>query len=165
MTSPSASGEPQVSSDPARQIKWQATRGLMTEQAGTVTCKFPGCGQPARQAPRTGRPPGYCDNPEHTGVTAWRERKRLADAEAGVTTTDADVEQPVTMARETGAEMLRQMRDLAGKLTGVADRLTGAVTTLGDTGAVEAEIESARRTAERPASPAGSPRKDRANIR
>jgi hypothetical protein len=25
MTSPSASGEPQVSSDPARQIKWQPT--------------------------------------------------------------------------------------------------------------------------------------------
>ena len=88
----------------------------MTEQTSTVTCKYPGCGQPARQAPKTGRPPGYCDNPEHTGVTAWRERKRLADAERGVTTSEADVEQPVTMARVTGAEMLRQMRDLAGQL-------------------------------------------------
>ena len=54
-------------------------------------------------------------------MTAWRERKRLADAERGVITTDADTEQPVTMARVHGAEMLRQMRDLAGKLTGVAD--------------------------------------------
>ena len=29
------------------------------------------------------------------------------------------------MARVTGAEMLRQMRDLADRLTGIADRLTG----------------------------------------
>ncbi len=38
---------------------------------------------------------------------------------------DADAEQPVTMARETGAELMRQMRDLAAKLTDVAERLTG----------------------------------------
>ena len=127
----------------------------MTEQTSTTTCKYPGCENPPEPATdKPGRPPQYCTDPAHNAVTAWRERKRLADAEAGVTTTDADVEQPVTMARETGAEMLRQMRELAGKLTGVADRLTGAVTTLGDTGAVEAEIESARRTAEQRAATA-----------
>src|SRR5258708_38041130 len=105
----------------------------MTEQTGTVTCKFPGCDQPARQAPKTGRPPEYCDNPEHTALKAWHERKRLQAEQSGTATTnDADTEQPVTMARETGAEMLRQMRELAGKLADVTGRLTEAAATLGD---------------------------------
>src|SRR6202035_1449177 len=101
----------------------------MTEQTGTVTCKYPGCDQSARLAARTGRPPEYCENPEHTAVAAWRERKRLADAERGVVTSDAEAEQPVTMARVTGAELLRQMRELAGTMTATAERLTAAVTT------------------------------------
>src|SRR5882762_1494983 len=126
----------------------------MTEQTGTVTCKYPGCDQPARQAPKTGRPPGYCDNPEHTGVTAWRERKRLAAAERGMTTSEAETEQPVTMARVTGAELLRQMRELASTMTTTADRLTEAVATIGDTGAAEAEVESVRAAAERRAATA-----------
>ena len=66
-------------------------------------------------------------------MTAWRERKRLADAERGITTSEAETEQPVTMARVTGAELLRQMRELAGTLTATAERLTATVATLGDT--------------------------------
>src|SRR5580700_6178174 len=102
----------------------------MTEQTGIVTCKYPGC-----------------DNPEHTGVTAWRERKRLADAERGITTTEAEADQPVTMARVTGAELLRQMRDMAGTLAATAERLTGAVTTMTDPAEAEVEIEAARAAA------------------
>ncbi len=88
----------------------------MTEQtsqpASAVTCKFPCCeNAPEAATAKPGRPPEYC------AVTAWRERKRLADAERGVTTTDADTEQPVTMARVHGAEILREMRALADKLT------------------------------------------------
>ena len=104
----------------------------MTEQTSTATCKYPGCEAIPERAAGPGRPPEYCADPGHNKVTAWRERKRLADAERGVTTTDADTEQPVTMARVHGAEMLRQMQDLAGTLTGVAERLTGTVATLGD---------------------------------
>src|SRR6266704_3595234 len=112
----------------------------MTEQTSAVTCKFPGCeNAPEAAAAKPGRPPQYCTDPAHNPVSAWRERKRLADAET---------EQPVTMARVTGAEMLRQMRDLAGQLAGVADRLTGAVATIGDPTAAEAEVESARAAAE-----------------
>src|SRR5580700_11218728 len=103
----------------------------MTEQTGIVTCKYPGC-----------------DNPEHTGVTAWRERKRLADAERGVVTTEAETDQPVTMARVTGAELLRQMSELAGTLAVTAERLNGTVATLGDPTAAEAEVEAARAAAE-----------------
>ena len=66
-------------------------------------------------------------------MTAWRERKRLADAERGVTTSEAETEQPVTMARVTGAELLRQMRELAGTMTATAERLTASVATIGDT--------------------------------
>src|SRR5580692_6141033 len=75
----------------------------MTEQTDTVTCKYPGCDQPARQAPKTGRPPEYCDNPEHDGVTAWRERKRLAVVERGVTTTAGRLINAVETIGDTGA--------------------------------------------------------------
>ena len=127
----------------------------MTEQTGTATCKYPGCqNAPEAATARPGRPPEYCTDPAHNAVSAWRERKRLADAERGVVTSDAEAEQPVTMARVTGAEMLRQARDLAGQLAGVADRLTGAVATLGDPTAAEAEVESARAAAEQRAATA-----------
>src|SRR5580704_2168255 len=132
----------------------------MTEQTSTATCKFPGCQNAPEPAAAKGRPPEYCADQGHNAVAAWRERKRLADAERGVTTSEADVEQPVTMARVTGAEMLRQMRDLAGQLAGVTERLTGAVATLGDPGAAEAEVEAARRAAEQRAAAAESARAD-----
>jgi hypothetical protein len=45
------------------------------------------------------------------------DSERLADAERGITTSDAETEQPVTMARVTGAELLRQMRELADTVT------------------------------------------------
>ena len=133
----------------------------MSEPTVTETCKFPGCANaPEPASAKPGRPPEYCVDPAHNPVAAWRERKRLADAERGVTTSEADVEQPVTMARVTGAEMLRQMRDLAGQLAGVTERLTGAVATLGDPGAAEAEVEAARRAAEQRAAAAESARAD-----
>src|SRR5258708_30141099 len=119
----------------------------MTEQTSTVTCKYPGCEASPDRTGGPGRPAEYCADPGHNKVSAWRERGRPADAERGVTTTDAEAEQPVTMARISGAEMLRQMRDLAGTLTGVAERLTGAVATLGDPTAAEAEVASARAAA------------------
>ena len=133
----------------------------MSEQTSVTTCKFPGCEEPPSPATaKPGRPPEYCADPAHNRVSAWRERKRLEAAESGVTRTEAEAEHPVTMARVTGAEMLRQMRDLAGQLAGVADRLTGAVATLGDPGAAEAEVEAARRAAEQRAAAAESARAD-----
>src|SRR5260221_1157518 len=103
----------------------------MTEQTSTATtCKYPGCEAAPERNGGPGRPDEYCADPGHNKVTAWRERRRLADAERGVTTTAADTEQPVTMARISGTEMLRQMRDLAGTLAGVADRLTSTVSAL-----------------------------------
>src|SRR5580704_13939817 len=85
-----------------------------------TTCKYPGCSKPAAaQAAGPGRPPEYCDGRGHTKVTAWRERRRLAAAEAGTGATGT--EQPVTMARVTGAELLRQLRAEADRVAGIAD--------------------------------------------
>ena len=92
-----------------------------TEQAGT--CKYPGCDQPPAPADGPGRPPAYCTDPGHTAMKAWRERQRLAAQEAGATVSDADTEQPVTMARASALEMLREMRTLADRMTDLADRV------------------------------------------
>ena len=71
----------------------------MTEQADTVTCKFPGCANPPGPATdKPGRPPGYCADKTHNATSAWRERKRLEGAERGTTTSDADIEQTVEAA-------------------------------------------------------------------
>ena len=115
-----------------------------------VTCAFPECDRPAAPPPATGGRSRYCDDPEHNATTAFRARR----ARGGVTSTEAETEQPVTMARVTGAELLRQMRELAGTMTATADRLTTAVATIGDTTAAEAEVESARAAAERRAATA-----------
>jgi hypothetical protein len=40
---------------------------------------------------------------------AWRERQRLAAEQAETVVTEADLEQPVTMARASAMEMLREM--------------------------------------------------------
>jgi colicin import membrane protein len=96
------------------------------------TCKHPGCGEPAAPPAGPGRPPEYCVGRGHTKVTAWRERRRLAAAEAGAITSPADTESPVTMAKVTGAELLRALR-------AEADRLRHAVETVTDPTAAEAD--------------------------
>ena len=99
----------------------------------SATCAFPGCDQPTAPPPATGGRSRYCDDPEHNATTAFRARR----ARGGVTTSEAETEQPVTMARVTGAELLRQMRELASTMTTTAERLTTAVATIGDTTAAE----------------------------
>src|SRR5580693_1938377 len=122
----------------------------MTEQPTTMAmCKYP-----PEPPSGPGRRPQYCADAGHNAMTAYRERKRLADAEPGMTTGDAGTDQPVTMARMTGAELLRQMRELAGTLGVTADRLIGAVATMADPTAAEAEVAAARAAAEQRAAAA-----------
>src|ERR1700678_2040143 len=113
----------------------------MNSQNTTTTrnpCKYPGCDQPAASAAGTGRPPEYCEGRGHTKVTAWRERRRLAAAQAG-TTTAADTDKPMTMARLTGTELLRSLRTEADRVAGIADQLRDAIETLTAPTAAEAE--------------------------
>jgi colicin import membrane protein len=128
---------------------------METEQ---VTCKYPGCEQAPARAGGTGRPPEYCENPEHTALKAWRERQRLAAEAGGVTLNDAETEQPVTMARASATEMLREMRALADRMAGLSDRVRQAADTVGDPTAAEAEMEALRTAAQERAAAAEAAR-------
>jgi colicin import membrane protein len=131
--------------------------GNTTPATARNTCKHPGCGQPAAPATGPGRPPEYCEGRGQTEVTAWRERRRLAAAEAG-TTSPADTDSPVTMAKVTGAELLRALRTEADRVSGIADRLRQAVETVTDPTAAEAEVEAIRAAAEQRAAAAEADR-------
>src|SRR5580692_3543652 len=123
-----------------------------------TTCKYPGCGEPAAQAAGPGRPPEYCGGRGHTKVTAWRERRRLAAAASGTAASPADTDTPVTMAKVTGAELLRLLRAEADRVAGIADRLREAVDTMTDPTAAEAEAEAVRAAAEQRAAAADADR-------
>src|SRR6266496_1993409 len=111
------------------------TRGAarMTDQPGAtvalpVTCKFPGCTNPPVPAgDGPGRKPGFCTNPDHNATNAWRERQRLDRAARGENADKADdapgSDMPVTMARLTSVELLRQIRAEGDKLSAAFDRL------------------------------------------
>jgi hypothetical protein len=125
-----------------------------TPAPARTTCKHPGCTAPAALATGPGRPPEYCEGRGHTKVTAWRERRRLAAAAAGNTASPADTDTPVTMARVTGAELLRLLHAEADRVADIAARLREAVETATDPTAAEAEVEAVRAAAEQRAATA-----------
>ena len=108
-----------------------------------------------RHGGRAGPPPEYCEGRGHTRVSAWRERRRLAAAQAG--SGPADTDSPVTMAKVTGAELLRLLRAEADRMAGIAARLVEAVDTVTDPTAAEAEVEAVRAAAEQRAAAAEAP--------
>lgn len=124
-----------------------------TPTTARTACKHPGCTAPAAPATGPGRPPEYCEGRGHTRVSAWRERRRLAAVQAG-TTGPGDTDTPVTMARVTGAELLRQLRTETDRVAGIADRLREAIDIATDPTAAEAEVEAVRAAAEQRAAEA-----------
>ena len=125
-------------------------RTAAAAQAADAACKYPGCTRlPEPASGKPGRPPEYCDDPEHNAVAAWRERKRL-EAEAGGPAVPALAEtgQPVTMARATAVELVREVRALADREQALVGRLIEAAAIIGDPGAFEAEGEAVRAAAE-----------------
>ena len=128
--------------------------GENTAPAARTTCKHPGCTEPAASATGPGRPPEYCEGRGHTRVSAWRERRRLAAAKAGTPPSPADTDTPVTMAKVTGAELLRLLRGEADRISGIAGRLVEAIETVTDPTAAEAEVEAVRAAAEQRAAAA-----------
>ena len=107
-----------------------------------------------RPRDRAGPSPGVLRRAWAYPVSAWRERRRLAAAQAGTTTSPADTDNPVTMAKATGAELLRALRAEADRVSGIADRLREAVETVIDPTAAEAEVEAVRAAAEQRAAAA-----------
>ena len=132
----------------------------MTSKTATVktasrpTCKYPGCGQPAAPPEHPGRPPEYCAGRGHTRVSAWRERRRLAAEKNGTTISAADDASPVTMAKMTGAELLRSLRAEADRISALGTDLRDRIDVLADPTAAEAEVEAVRAAAEQRAATA-----------
>src|SRR6266536_1540640 len=153
MTTPSASGEPQVSSTPARQIKREVTTAAAAEAADDApACAYPGCERPPRPAAFEGRgsKPKYCDladdqgRPAHTAMTAFRARAALDRRAAGGGTAGQpdDLNRPVTMAAARASEL---RRDLLADASRLVERLTAAAEQLqaaADPEAAEAQIEA-----------------------
>jgi chromosome segregation ATPase len=138
------------------------------QQPGTVpaaapaTCRYPGCGNPARTraGDGPGAPPRYCgqavaeDRGEHgaaevthTALTAFRRRQELSGADAG----GADAGQPVTAAIARAAairdDALTAITRLSAQLEGVLSQLGGIGAQLAAAAspeAAEAQIEAVR---------------------
>ncbi|GHD17405.1 hypothetical protein GCM10007147_06510 [Nocardiopsis kunsanensis] len=122
------------------------------------TCTFPGCARPVPRPSSPGRPPQYCDLPEHTRWRAWKERQRLAQeaerASAEHTGEDADEPdppthpggqgEPVTAARLRADDLLTRFAVQSEQLEATLRGATEAFATMTDPGAAEAQVESAR---------------------
>lgn len=51
----------------------------MTSPDRATPCGYPGCPKPARASDGIGRPPAYCDDPQHTSLRALRRRQQLQE--------------------------------------------------------------------------------------
>jgi len=112
----------------------------MTEQAQMTdrACRFPGCTKAAVPSEAgTGRPPEYCEDPDHTRASAWRARRRLALPEAR-----AVEDRPVDAARQRASEIRGQVGGMIEHLEGQLRSLVDELRTIGDPDAAEAQLES-----------------------
>ena len=117
----------------------------MTEPAPQTeqrTCHYPGCDRPVAPADAvTGRPPEYCDDPEHSRASAWRARKREEAQPAGRKAIASEA-RPVDAARTRASEITGQVTGMVEHLTLQLGALLGELRTTGDPDAAEAQIES-----------------------
>ncbi len=116
----------------------------------TTTCQFPGCERPvAAPTAETGRRPAYCDDPEHTRESAFRERQRLRRDGLLPPIEPADPhERPVSMAATSLALNVQALTSRAGELREVAARVEEAADTITDAAARELELDALRAGAE-----------------
>ena len=142
------------------------------------TCIFPGCTRSVPRGSSPGRPPQYCDLPEHTRWRAWKERQRqaqVADNAEEAARTDQDEKaaapasgqgsEPVTLARLRADDLLTRFAVQAEQLNTTLEAATEAFSTMSDPAAAEAQVEAARLTAARQVSEADSARLEAENRR
>ena len=141
------------------------------------TCIFPGCTRPVPRDSSPGRPPQYCDLPEHTRWRAWKERQRLAqeaenaeeavrsEQEEGAAAKPAQGTEPVTAARLRADDLLTRFAVQADQLGATLESATRAFATMSDPAAAEAQVEAARLAAARQVSEADSARLEAENRR
>src|SRR4051794_33409490 len=103
-------------------------------------CAFPGCERPVAPAPEgAGRPPRYCERPEHTAQSAFRERRRrAADGEPDTAAPDGGAgERPVSLAAMT-------LRGVAQRFAQDLERALEALHALTNAEQLEAELAAIR---------------------
>src|SRR5579859_4981248 len=113
------------------------------------TCTYTtGCTRP-RPPADGGRRPKYCGQadgpgqPVHNRYNAWRETHRPDAEQHGAKLSEAQLATPVTTARRTGADLLRDGNALAARLADVATLLREELGVITDPAMYEAETENA----------------------
>ena len=110
------------------------------EELTTEICGFPGCERPTAAASEgAGRPSRYCDLAEHNAQSAFRERKRRADAGEGDGGEEVERggDRPVSLAAAS-------LRSIASRLAVDLERTRDVVGVLRDTEQLEAELAAVR---------------------
>ena len=109
----------------------------------TETCRFPGCERPVEAAAESvGRPPRYCDLPEHTAQTAFRERRRRAAVgEFDGDNDHAGGERPVSLAIASICQLAKRLAEDMGRTRELLAVLT-------DSEQLEAELAAVRADAQ-----------------
>jgi colicin import membrane protein len=109
----------------------------MAETKTRNTCRYPGCERPTEPGvPGAGRPPEYCDDPDHNRASAWRARQRHDGA---VIIEDA---RPVDAARQRASAITAQVTGMSEHLIAQLEALLGELRTVADPAAAEAQIEA-----------------------
>lgn len=112
---------------------------MSDQQTETRVCRFPGCERSAAPSEAgTGRPPEYCEDPQHHRAAAWRARQRLSAAGDG----DVDEMRPVDEARQRASAITGQVAGMIEHLGEQLTSLIGELRTVSDPEAVEAQLES-----------------------
>jgi colicin import membrane protein len=152
------SGEPQLSGDPVRQIKPEAT-SVTGEDAG---CQFPTgpdsvCGRPVARSGAPGRPVKYCDLPGHTRAKAFAVRR---DTRRGITGAGQPVDEPaqtplgrpISYGQASFEALLARFERVAAdhrlQLGVIVAEAEALVATVGDADAAAYEVAEAHRAAE-----------------
>lgn len=111
----------------------------MTESTTQRTCRYPGCERPAEPGePGVGRPPEYCDHPDHNRASAWRARQRRDTGTAAIEQT-----RPVDAARQRASVITAQVTGMADHLVNQLHELLSELRTVADPDAAEAQLEAA----------------------
>lgn len=110
------------------------------------TCKYPGCDQAAEASTGPGRPPEYCDDPEHNALSAFRAR-RATETGADTAEADAATDRPVTMSTATAGTLHERAAAQIDELTTTLGRMLAELRTSADPDAAAAEVTAAHATA------------------
>ncbi|WP_078293598.1 hypothetical protein [Mycobacterium sp. D16R24] len=117
--------------------------------ADVTTCHFPGCTEPSRPDPATGRKAKYCeqtiDGVLHNRANAWHHRRKQEPAAAPAP--EELVAAPVSMARATLEERLNRLPGLFGEVREYMDSVLEELRAASDLEAAGAEVEDVRREA------------------